>query len=119
MQVLGATRLSALRANLIIHHGLTDVLDPAVEHIYIIITELVLLCQWDYVPENIIQFSSKSCASDQRLTLESVRLPFEGRPPPLLLDLALGSRHAERLCQSLNSGNQRFYHSMTPHLLLG
>ena len=58
-----------MSTNLIIHHGVTDVLDQAAELIRIIGTvqeprDLASLFQWDKVLKNIIQFPSRSCTSD-------------------------------------------------------
>ena len=86
-----------MRANLIFHHGVTDIVDQAVKlpHILCAVQEpcdLASLFQWDEVLEDIVQFPIKSRTSDRPLTLEIIELPFEGFPPYFLLDLTLGNR---------------------------
>ena len=56
--------MKALRADLIIHHGITDILGHAAELIYILgavqePSDLASLPQRDQVSENIIQFPNK------------------------------------------------------------
>ena len=64
MNTLGRFRMKALRVDLIIHHGITDILGHAGELIYILgavqePSDLASLLQWDQVSENVIQFPSK------------------------------------------------------------
>ena len=58
-----------LRTNLIIHHGIADILDQAGKLIHIggAVQEpcdLASLLQWDEVLKNIVQFPGKFCTSD-------------------------------------------------------
>jgi len=111
------------RTNLIFHHGVTDVVDQAAKFIQIPCAvqescDFASLPQRDEVLKNIIQFPVESYTSDRPSTWMSIGLPFEGRPPLFLLDLALGNRRAQRFCQPFNSGYQRFYRLVTRHSLL-
>ena len=79
--MLGGVGASALRTDLIAHHGVADIFGQITKliHIFSAIQEprdLASLFQGDEVPENPIQFPTKSCASDRPLTLESVGLLF-------------------------------------------
>jgi len=58
-----------MKANLIIHHGVADILDQAAKPIHIFgalqeTRDLASLCQRGEVLKNRIQFSSKSHTSD-------------------------------------------------------
>ena len=75
-----------LRTNLIIHHGVTNILSQTTKLIHVFGTvqepgDLASLFQQDEILENMIQFPNKSSMSDQPPTSESVELPFEGLPP--------------------------------------
>jgi len=120
----GKVRASTRRTNLIIHHGVADILDQVDKLIYILSTlqelcDLSSLFQWDEVLKNTIQFPSNSYMLDWILTLESVELPFKDLPPLFLPGLALGSWRAEQFRKPLNSGYQRFYPLATCQRLLG
>jgi hypothetical protein len=57
------------RTNLIIHHGVADIFDHAAKPIHILGAvqepcDFASLCQWDEVFKDILQFPSKSWASD-------------------------------------------------------
>ena len=54
--------MSALRTNLIVHHGVANILRQVSKHTHIIGTiqeprDLAPLFKWDEVPEDIIQFT--------------------------------------------------------------
>ena len=68
-QVLGKVGASNMKANLIIHHCVADILDQAAKFIHILgalqeTRDLASLCQRGEVLKNCIQFSSKSYTSD-------------------------------------------------------
>lgn len=76
-QKLGKLGASTSRTNLIIYHGVTNILGEAAElfHVFGTVQEpcdLASLFQWGKLLKNIIQFSSKSRALDWVPTLESV-----------------------------------------------
>ena len=59
--MLGGAGVSVLRTNLIVHHGVADILSQATKLIHIISAvkepcNLASLFQWDELSENIIQF---------------------------------------------------------------
>jgi len=123
-QALGKVGASTMKTNLIIHHGVADILDQAAKLIHILGAvqerrDPALLCQWGKVSKNVIQFSNESYKSDRPSILESVYLPFKNLPPLFLFDLTLRNRCTQRLCQPFNPGYQRFYRLATPHRLLG
>ena len=65
----GRLRARALRTNLIIHHGIPDILHQASKLIHIGGTvqepcDFASLLQWDEVLKNIVQFPGKFCTSD-------------------------------------------------------
>ena len=67
--MLGGTGASALRTNLIVHHGVANILRQVSKRIHIIGAiqeprDLASLFKWDEVLENIIQFTNKSHTSD-------------------------------------------------------
>jgi len=113
-----------MRANLIFHHGVTDIVGQPVKlaHILCAVQEPcdpASLFQWDEVLKDSIQFPIESRTSDRTSTLEIIGLPFEGLPPLFLLDLTLGTRHTQRVCKSFNPGYQRLYRLATRYRLLG
>ena len=66
VQRLGKVEARDLRTNLIIHHGITDVLGQAAKLIRILGAvqeprDLALLFQWSEVLKDIIEFPSKLC----------------------------------------------------------
>ena len=68
-QKSGKVGADTLWTNLIIHHGITDILDQTSKLIHILgafqePNDFAWLFQWDEVLENIIQFPSQSCTSD-------------------------------------------------------
>jgi len=65
----GKVGASTLRTNLIIHHGVADILDQAAKLIHILGAfqepcDIASLCQRGEVSENIFQFPNKSRTSD-------------------------------------------------------
>jgi len=83
-----------MRTNLILHHGVTDIIDHATKLAQILYTvqeprDFASLFQWDEILKDTIQFAIKPCASDRPSTLVSMGLPFEGLPPLFLFDLTL------------------------------
>ena len=92
--MLAGLRIGTLRTNLIIHHGVMDVLNQATELIHILSAvqeprDPAPLFQRDKVSMDIIQLPSGSCVSGQPSTLEIMGLPFEGLPPLFLLNFTL------------------------------
>ena len=76
-QKSGKVGADTLGTNLIIHHGIADILNEAskLSHVFGAFQELndfAWLFQWDEVLENTIQFPSKPCTSDRVLTLKRV-----------------------------------------------
>ena len=74
--MLGGVGAGTLRTNLIIQHGIIDILGQTTKLVHIFSTvqepcDLASLFQWDEILENIIQFPNKLCTSSQPLTLES------------------------------------------------
>ena len=68
---------STLETNLIIHHGIADVLGQAAELIHILGAfqeprDLASAFQWDQVLKNIVQFPRRLCMSDRVTTSERV-----------------------------------------------
>ena len=75
--MLGGVGASTLWTNLIIRHGVADILGQIAKLIHVIGAiqeprELASLFQWDKVSKYIIQFPSKFRVSGQPLSLESV-----------------------------------------------
>ena len=58
-----------LRANLIVHHGITDIFNQATEFIHILSAiqescNLAPFCKWEEVLKNLVQFPSNAHMSD-------------------------------------------------------
>ena len=58
-----------MRANLIVHHGVTDILNQATKFIHILSAiqkpcDFPLFHQWDEVLENLVQFPMNVCQAD-------------------------------------------------------
>ena len=94
--MLGKAGASTLGTNLIIHHGITDILNQASELVYILSAvqescDLASLFQWGEGLKDIIQFPGRLHI---RLapTTDSMELPFENIPSRFFLDLTLGYR---------------------------
>ena len=110
--------------HLIIHYGVTDVLNQVAEFIHIS-GAVQGPCnpappfQWDEVLKDVIKFSEKLCESDWGIGLGEGGLLFEDFPSPFLLDLTLGNRRTQRFRQLFNSGYQRFYRLAARGRLLG
>ena len=112
-----------LGTNLIVHHGIADILSRAGELICVLGVvqephDLASLYEWEETSENIIQFPGRSSTSDRAVASESMGLPYEGLPPLLLVELVLGNRLTQRFCQLFNSRLQQFYRFATLHRLL-
>ena len=110
------------RANLVIHHGVADILGQTAELVHILggvqePCDLASLCQRDEVLKDIIQFPD-NYTSDWIFTLERGELLLEDRPPLFFLDLTLGNRRAQRSCQPFNSGYQWLDRLATCHCCL-
>jgi len=91
---------NTLRTNLVVHHGVTDILDQATKFVHILGAvqepcDFASLCKWVDVLKNIVQFPSKLHTSDQFLVFGSEGLPFENCPPLSLPFIPLRSRRAE------------------------
>ena len=87
----------ALGTNLVIHHGVTDIVSQAAKLLHILSTvqELCdpsLLLQWDELLKNIIQSPNGWLVLDHPPTLEGVGLLFKDLPSLFLLCLTLGNR---------------------------
>jgi len=87
------------RTNLVLYHGITDVLNHPAELIHILgalqeLYNLALLCQWHEVFEDVVEFAIEYFTLGGVETLKEVNIPFEGLPPFFLLDLTLGNRSA-------------------------
>ena len=72
---LGKAEASTLNTDLIVHHGVTDVLNQAVKFTHILGAvqepcDLSPPFQWDEVLENVIQFPGKLYVSDWVSALE-------------------------------------------------
>jgi hypothetical protein len=88
-EMLGNVGASALRTNLIIHHGIADILDQSAKliHVFGAVQEpcdLASLFQWGEGLENFVRFTSPLCKSDQLPPFENVvtvREPLSSRPP--------------------------------------
>jgi len=70
MEMLVRVEASILRTNLVIHHGVTDILDQAAKFVHILGAvqepcDFASLCKWVDLLKNIVQFPSKSHTSDQ------------------------------------------------------
>jgi len=68
-QMLGKVGARNLRTNLIINHGVTDILDQVVKFIHVLDAvqgpcDFALLFQWSEILKNIIQFPSRLRTSD-------------------------------------------------------
>jgi len=96
-QRLGKMGVRDLRTDLIVHHGVADVLGQAAKFIHVCGAveepcDLASLFQWDEDLEDIVEFPSKLCTSGWGIHLGEGGLPFEDFPSRFLLDLTLGDR---------------------------
>ena len=76
-QTLSEVGAGTLGTNLVIHHGVTDILDQVAKLIHILgavqeLCDLASLCKWGEGLDNTIQFPGNACTSDISLTSECV-----------------------------------------------
>ena len=122
MQKLGKAGAGNPRTNLIIHHGVANILDKAAKFIRILgaiqeLRDLASLFHASEVPKDIVKFPSKSHVRlDPGLGEDG--LPFEDCPSLFLLELSLRNRRTQRFRKPFDSGYQRFYRLPTRHRLL-
>jgi len=100
MEMLVGVEASTLRTNLVVHHGVADILDQAAKFVYILGAvqepcDFAPLCKWVDVLKNIVQFPSKLHTSDLFPVFGSDGLLFENCPPLSLPYIALRSRRAK------------------------
>ena len=68
METLGEAGAKTSRTNLIVHHGVTDILGQAAKLIDVLGAiqeprDLASLCQWDEFSENLIELPNRPCVS--------------------------------------------------------
>jgi len=100
METLGRVEASTPRTNLVVHHGVTDILDQAAKFVHVLGAvqepcDFASLCKWVDILKNIVQFPSKLHTSGQFQIFGSEDLLFENCPPLSLFCITLRSRRAE------------------------
>jgi hypothetical protein len=101
-----------LSTNLILHQGITNILNNVAEFIRVfgVAQELCYLAplrEREEVLEDVVQFANNQRLSGRWSTLGSEKLPFEDLPPRFLADFALWDWSAQRLGQRFNPRYQR------------
>lgn len=115
----------ASRANLIVHHGGTDIFDQAIKSIH---TRGALkqfrdpppIFQRGEVPENPVEFprNRERQANTRPVTFGDIGLPIEDPSPSFLLDLTVSGRHGQQPRKQFDPRNQRPDRLVAPRRLL-